>query len=124
MSGFFPSEIASLRADDESFMQDTCTIRQPGASTQSASGGIVAGTPTDIENVAFRPESLHQQSGGIREIATRLQLANPEVFVFSVDQAVSDRAEFLYAGHTYSTRWIEITGNQSTSKRVIVERVK
>lgn len=85
---------------------------------------MVAGTPTTASNVAFRVESIQSQSGGVREIAGRLQLLNPAVFYFAHDQSVGDQATITFDGHTFKVRWVDNVGEATPEKLVIVDRVK
>lgn len=117
-------QIRVLRQVAESALPDRPTLRNPGTSTRGSGGGIVAAAPVDTVNAHGRLEVIGNQSGAVREVAARLQLVNPYVWVFGANQGnLTDLTTIILGSRTFRVRAVMQRGEWGMVKRAICDEV-
>lgn len=117
---FSAAELADLRATQEEWMPDTCTVVIPGDEVDDDAGGTTAGAETETE-VACRVGSPNAND---QKVADRLSIVFDAAITLPYGTAIDERGriEVERTGLSYQIVYTNEEQTDATAVRVLAKR--
>ena len=126
MSGPTSAELASMRAEAEAYLPDTCTI-QRATVTQDAMGGIVNTFATLTANVPCRldePTASQAVSNSEAMIGDAIGAVAQWPMHLPYDQDVTVKDRIVFGANTYEVAEVLDSSSWLISRRLMIKRIE
>lgn len=114
--GLTSDELATMRADSETFLDQTGAILEPTEGTSSI-GGRTQSWGTVASSVAM---ALYASGGQERLSANRLEFHRRYDLYLPSSQSLREDYRVVIGGRTFDVEWVDVASTRMTTKRAIV----